>query len=363
MNDLNKELGLASPYNQTISLNDSLVRTLLGKVTAATTISLSGAYGLSSTSKFTAANTQNLNIWNVAVAGGWNKSSAVEYTIPAGVYIWSDSTSLPALETGGTFPGGLTIINNGYIMGKGGQGGDCLGTNGVRNTEAGGTAIHITTNVTIDNSAGYIGGGGGGGGQGYGIGGGGGGGAGGGRGGRTQDGIGSYYPPGGVGGAIGQTGGSGPGQYEAGTGKTTNDGGGAGGAGGGIWQYGVQKVLTYDNYSGGGGGRIMPGAGGVHRTINTSGLSGVLVAWGGDGGAGGAAGSNGNVNGGKGAGGGGGGWGASGGTGYYLSGNGGTTASPGAAGGKAINVVNNGVTYTVTWTGGFPSARVFGAIS
>jgi len=99
--------------------------------------------------------------------------------------------------------------------------------------------------------------------------------------------------------------------------------------------------------SGGGGGRIFPGVGGV------GGGSGVKQ--GGDGGSAGGAGGNGGPD--ESAGGGGG-WGAFGGD--FLDG-----ADPdvfGAAGGKAVAL--NG--YTVTWSGTFDtefSTRVFGAVS
>jgi hypothetical protein len=59
-----------------------------------------------------------------------------------------------------TFPEGLTLINKGFIMGRGGNGGSFY-TNG----QNGGDAIHVIGNseITIDNTAGGIGGGGGGG--------------------------------------------------------------------------------------------------------------------------------------------------------------------------------------------------------
>ncbi len=354
-------LELSLGATATISLNDTVVRALGGKPGASVTIDMLSFRGASSSINVVSAavNKQNLNIYNEAVAAGWNQTSAFTYTINAGIYVWSDSTSLSALTTGGAFPGGLKIINNGFIMGKGGQGGDVLGA-GSPNTGAGGPAMNLTTAVTIDNTSGYIGGGGGGGGGGTSLGGGGGGGAGGGRGGKGHDGVGNVYPLGGAGGAIGQPGAEGPGMYEAGTGKTYGSGGGAGGAGGGLWQYGTTKPPTADTYCGGGGGRIMPGSGGVARTVSTAGQSSVIVAWGGNGGSGGAAGAAGSANSMKGAGGGGGGWGAYGGIGYCMNGSAnGNTASAGAAGGNAI--IPNG--YGITWTGGFPTARVFGGVS
>jgi len=109
-------------------------------------------------------NQQELNLYNYLVSQGWDGTSPAEVTIDAGVYIWSDNTSVAALHTGGAYPGGLTIINNGFIMGKGGNG-------GYQNADlatytpptSGGPAIILTQAVTIENSNGYIGGGGGGG--------------------------------------------------------------------------------------------------------------------------------------------------------------------------------------------------------
>lgn len=66
----------------------------------------------------------------------------------------------PALKTG-TFPNGskLTIINNSFIRGHGGNGG-----NGQTDGEPGGDAVFIEYTCNIDNSNGYLYGGGGGGG-------------------------------------------------------------------------------------------------------------------------------------------------------------------------------------------------------
>lgn len=90
----------------------------------------------------------------------------------------ASSTSNAAFRQG-TFPSGstLTLINQGQIIGAGGDGGDggivtieggCSATNGA-NGDAGADALDITTDATIDNSLGLIGGGGGGGAGGAGI--------------------------------------------------------------------------------------------------------------------------------------------------------------------------------------------------
>jgi len=143
------------------------------------------------------SNAQELNLYTWLTSIGWDQNRKVELTINSGVYIWSDNTSVAALNMGGTYPKGLTIINNGYIIGRGGNGADSLYNSTVygvttQNGAAGGPAINLTGPVSIDNTNGYIGGGGGGGGVGTVINifgvytGGGGGGAGGGLGGKTQ---------------------------------------------------------------------------------------------------------------------------------------------------------------------------------
>lgn len=256
---------------------------------------------------------QELNLRTWALANGWNGTSAATITIASGVYIWSDNTATPALTINGSWPGGITLVNNGYIMGKGGKGGCSLPG------ENGGPAISISLNTVINTLSGYIGGGG----------------AGGGAGGNYGAAI------GGVGGAIGNVGGSGYydimncGWYGAGGGRVFPGSGGAGG--------------TDANLGGGGVAAQGGGAGGGGAVLST--LAGPAV-----GGAGGSAGNVGGVSSGNvlyGAGGGGG-WGAVGGN---SSGTGGTMTAAGS-GGKAVALNGN----TVTWLGGYP-ARVFGSVS
>lgn len=117
------------------------------------------------------ANQSDFDLHTYLTNAGWNGISNVEVTIDTGVYIWSTSTLVPALDTGGSYPYGLTIINKGFIMGKGGDGGwwqpdatDPMNNPSTAiNPTAGGPAIKLTAPVSIDNSQGYIGGGGGGG--------------------------------------------------------------------------------------------------------------------------------------------------------------------------------------------------------
>lgn len=106
----------------------------------------------------------NINVRTALVAAGWDGSSPAIYTIPATTYISSASTTTPALLISGSFPNGITIVNNGYILGRGGQGGDSGGGSG----RAGGTAIRVEYSAgdpkpSIDNKNTIAGGGGGGG--------------------------------------------------------------------------------------------------------------------------------------------------------------------------------------------------------
>lgn len=319
MSQINTELTRSS--TATTSFGETESRLLSGKTSG--TVSMSDFHGKSYVFYGTITTSQlQLNLATWATSQGWNGIFPAVITINAGVYIWSDSTAIAALTTG-VFPRGLTIINNGYIMGKGGRGG--LGNSGPPSSGlSGGPAISLLTSATI-NMAGttsYIGGGGGGGGGN--SWGGGGGGAGGGQGGS------SYYSGtqiGGAGGAIGQSGANGTSRWS----EYNQQGiGGSAGGGGGT---GKDISKGTDNCtSGGGGGRIFPG------TATTS--------PGGDGGGPGQTGGAGGTGSNR-AGGGGGGWGAAGGSAVYS----------GGAAGKAIAL--NGYTATLTGT----TTRIYGAVS
>jgi len=247
----------------------------------------------------------------------------ITITVNNGVYLYSTDVSSPALAISGATAGDtVTLINNGFIIGMGGN--PNVGSRS--GTQAGGPAMSLGYNISLTNNSYIAGGGGSGGGQGFGGGAvsnnfGGGGGAGGGPGGG---------PNGGAGGGPGSSGGNG---------GSSNYGG-------------------WTAYGGGGGGRILPGTGGGSKS--------------GGGGAGGGAGGGPNVNGGSGgsannpgsngsgssstsnygSSGGGGGWGAAGGnytnslSGSYF----------GGAGGKAINLNGYTITYVATGT-------VYGAVS
>lgn len=295
------------------------------------------------------SNQTNLTITISSLAGYVSGLSDITITINSSIYVYSTSTSTPALTITGAAAGDkITLVNNGFIMGMGGDGGDMRTTQDTTYPGApGGPALSIYCNLRLDTSNGYIGGGGGGGGAG--PGGFGGGGAGGGRGGGRVY-TGGYLTPGGE-----------PGQAGSSSG------------------WGVSSIWG-GNYgpfaAGGGGGRIMPGTGGVGVTITYTRVDGhssfyELGKGGGSGGSGGTtmadqtnskggnggSGSNAGQNGLTIAdGGGGGGWGAAGGSaggtiGPYL-------GQLGGAGGKAIVLNGYSVTYVGSTTG-----RIFGAVS
>jgi hypothetical protein len=288
------------------------------------------------------SNTANASL-NLSSIGGYiSGKSDITVTVNSGVYLYATSTGGYGLNLSGTTTGDtLTIVNNGIIMGMGGNAGVSSGGTG----NAGGPALNLgigLSSLVITNTSGYIAGGGGGGASGYSpnsgtYGGGGGGGAGGGNGSAS---------------ARGYAGGSGGSPGSAGSNGT-----------GGV--YVVGKSVEGYSGGGGGGGRIVPGSGGgggqpgnINGTIQrglgggSGGGGGAGTSNGGSGGSGGSSGSDGPGFGSGG--GGGGGWGASGGRAYF------NTYLNGGAGGKGVNLNSK----SITWTGGSAStSRVYGAVS
>ena len=149
----------------------------------------------------------------------------VVVTVSPGVDVTSINTSTPAFTTGALPPGSVVaIVNNGNILGQGGDGGIATDPNSSLwngNGKDGGDAVSLTVNTTVQNNFNIYGGGGGGNAMafaftfniGFGIpplgiliGAGGGGGAGGGQGGNIPNIIGlTFYQPGtdGTGGQFG----------------------------------------------------------------------------------------------------------------------------------------------------------------
>jgi len=167
LSQVNTELGRSA--STSISLGESAVRALFGVASGA--ISLSQGYGKSSQFAFTISSNQtNANLRTLAVNAGWNQSSKVVATINSGVYVSSNSTGTPALTVNGSFPGGVELINNGFIVGMGGNGGNGRTRfNSGSAGSSGGLALSVSTAVTINNIGTIGGGGGGGGGGGAGL--------------------------------------------------------------------------------------------------------------------------------------------------------------------------------------------------
>lgn len=297
------------------------------------------------------SNQQELNLETYLTGEGWRGTAIVEVTIGSGVYIWSDDTATAGLTISQALSDRLIIINNGYIIGRGGNGGNSGSefTNPTDPTAGGPAVSNSASGVILHNYSGaFIAGGGGGGGS-FRWGGGGGG-AGGGKGGDS--GPRHVTLSGGSGGAIGQSGADGASwgspyidfNYsgsDGGSGDPRGFGGGAGGGGGTSIDTGSSDNVYMG--TGGGGGRILPGTGG--NGGNRDGYLRAAGREGGDGGSAGNVGGNGtNAYGKEDGAGGGGGWGAAGGNAV------GQLAKNGAAGGAAISgtpitVTNNGTIY------------------
>ena len=313
------------------SLNDADIRGIINK-SVNTSNAISEYRGQSSEFVLTSGGTVNGQAQRQEITVSSFISSGGTLRIPSTMWVWSDSTSTAAL----TIDIPCTIINDGKIIGKGGQGGhgntviSNSSSNAKGNGGDGGIAIKINSSVsgvTITNSSGaYIAGGGGGGGSSgvepqnsYA---GGGGGAGGGNGG-SGGGVGTGNV-GGTGGVLNATGGQ-----HIGNPISSAPGGQAGGFG--VSSSGEDKRSA----GGGGGGRFLPGS---SSTSNSAYVQG---------GNGGSAGSNGGSGGNSGKSGGGGGWGAAGGNGYRAAF--GTNDCQGGGGGKAVEDSAN--SYTLNNSG------------
>jgi hypothetical protein len=289
-NAINVELGQAGTTSANI--NQASYRTLAGVPSG--TIALSNFYGKSNQFSLTiSANQTNLNLGTYASANGWNGSSKLAATINSGVYISSNSTGTPALTVSGSFPGGVSLVNNGTIAGMGGNGGG--GATGGGNGNSGGLALSVSSAITITNNNVIAGGGGGG-------------------------------------------GGGGAGSYNFGTKAPFIQAWGGGGGGGG------QSSTT--NSSGGSGGTAPPGSSPSYRAPGSAGSGGTSSSAGG----GGNGGSYGGITGGSG--GSGGSWGSSGSSGNVVSNgfptNGGGPYSGGSGGGAVSGNAN--ITWVATGT-------------
>lgn len=292
MSQVNTELGLGS--TNTISLNDSAVRALAGVASGA--ISLSNLYGKANQFAFSFNGGTNIDLRSLAISFGWNGTSKVVATNTGAIY--SNSTGTPALTVSGSFPGGVQLINNSTILGRGGDGGlggGAIPANQILPTGggAGGTGLYAVVAVSVTNNGTISGGGGGGGGGG--------------------------------------------GAYQSITkGTAVAVGGGGGGGGIGTSSGGGTQTVT-SNY----GGQTRPGTAGGGGTSSSAGgggaggvfpWNGIGAATGGNGGGGGTYGSGG----------------ATGGTSYASSGR--TSVGAGGGGAGSCTVGNGNITWLATGT-------------
>lgn len=157
---------LTKSATATISMNDADVRALAGVASGA--IGMSNLQGKTNVFTFTIASNQiDANLRTLAVNAGWNGTIPVQATINSGVWISGSvaANSTAALTINGSFPNGVTLINNGTIAGRGGNGGAGATYGGsVGAGAAGGLALTASVGVTIQNNGTIAGGGGGGGG-------------------------------------------------------------------------------------------------------------------------------------------------------------------------------------------------------
>ena len=248
------EIENGGPGTATISLNDTTVRSLAGVPGSGTTIIMpTNFYGKSNTVTINvtiSSSTQNYCVYSAIssnpsyIAGKTNAT----ITINPGVNVGSSATGSYAMLVPGSFNSAdtVTIVNNGYIVGAGGNGGaggqgSFAGQPGFGGG-GGGNALYVNRPTTVTNN-GTIGAGGGGGGggacanqcNGFPWGGAGGGGAAGYNAGSAGNGG-----PSGTGGGPGSPGSPG---------TLTSGGGGGGGA---SFRAGRQNYTTGSGGSGGG---------------------------------------------------------------------------------------------------------------
>lgn len=110
--------------------------------------------------------TLNANMYDdyFALYGAPAVDTEALFIVRPGVIMGSVSNGTPSMDTGNSWPafttGKITLQNNGFIVGAGGQGEEASGASAAT---VGGTAINLQEDLTLDN-LGVIGGGGGGGG-------------------------------------------------------------------------------------------------------------------------------------------------------------------------------------------------------
>ena len=119
LNDIHVEVGGTSGTN--CSLNDADFRSLIG-VSDQANQSLLLYYGQSNEIPLTSAGNVNGQAQRKQISASSFISSGGTLSIPSNMWVWSDDRTVAALTV--DIP--CTIINNGKIIGKGGQGGSGL---------------------------------------------------------------------------------------------------------------------------------------------------------------------------------------------------------------------------------------------
>ena len=198
-----------------------------------------GTQGKISASVTYSSDQQNVTLSPANVTGYVANFSRLDITVNVGVYIGSNSTGSYAMTITGFAAGDtVNLINNGTIIGAGGNGG-----NHDSDGSAGGNALLLQCAVNITNNGTLAGGGGGGGGA-----------ASGSIYGDCFGGGGSYTGSGGGGGAGYNSGGGGSGDGNGNAGSRTNGGSGSGNQGQGGNGGNPGQVGSDSNNSGHGGG-------------------------------------------------------------------------------------------------------------
>ena len=125
-------------------------------------ISLSQFYSTTAQFSFTISSNYSTpqDLRTLALAAGWDGTDYLVVTNSA--IISSNTTASAALTISGSFPNGVLLINNGTIVGMGGNGGYAESNGGTREGYAGGSAILVSSNTSINNAGTIAGGGGGG---------------------------------------------------------------------------------------------------------------------------------------------------------------------------------------------------------
>ena len=119
LNDLHIEAGGTSQTQA--SLNDADIRDIIGKASTAQN-SFSEYYGQSSEEQLTSGGTINGQNQRQEITASTYIQSGGTLRIPSNMWVWSDDRTTAAL----TIDIPCTIINDGKIIGKGGQGGSGL---------------------------------------------------------------------------------------------------------------------------------------------------------------------------------------------------------------------------------------------